>query len=416
VAFLEAALANSSDLLVVIDDAATLTYVSAASQRILGRDGAEWIGHSVFELLHPDDATAAAESLVTSVDSGTGVKDPIEVRVLHADGSWRQVEIVANNLLHDPDVAGILVNARDVSERHASQQRIRHANRRFEQAFSRSPIGMALTELDGRFVRVNHALSELTGRSGTDLLSMHITDVVHHADVDAMRSAVDAVLSGDAPSASLEQRFRRADGRSVWTRSTITMLIGDDDRPEHVLTQIEDIEERRTLLQQLRRSALVDPLTSLANRAGFADHVHRLAPSTRIGVIAIDLDRFKRINDESGHGAGDAVLQEVARRIDAQTRRTDLAARMGGDEFVVVLTDPDPDQLLASANRIVERIALPIDLADGPRFVGASAGVAIGAAADAAELLSRADDASYRSKRSGGSRVVSAHSGPAGEP
>jgi GGDEF domain-containing protein len=89
---------------------------------------------------------------------------------------------------------------------------------------------------------------------------------------------------------------------------------------------------------------------------------------------------------------------------------------MGGDEFVIVFTDPDPDQLLASANRIVERIALPIDLADGPRFVGASAGVAIGAAADAAELLSRADDASYRSKRSGGSRVVSAHSGPAGEP
>lgn len=406
VAFLEAALANSSDLLVVIDDAATLTYVSAASQRILGRDGAEWLGRSVFELLHPDDAAAAAESLVTSVDSGTGVKDPIEVRVLHSDGTWREVEIVANNLLHDPDVAGILINARDVAERHASQRRIRHANRRFEQAFTRSPIGMALTDIHGRFVRVNHALCELIGRDATELLTMNMAEVVHHADLDAVQSATATVLAGEAPGASLEQRFRRADGRNVWTRSTITVLNGDDDRPEHVLTQIEDIEERRTLLQQLRRSALVDPLTSLANRAGFAEHVERLPPSTPVGVIAIDLDRCKRINDESGHGAGDAVLQEVARRIDAQTRRTDLAARMGGDEFVIVFTDPDPGQLLASANRIVERIAQPIDLADGPRYVGASAGVAIGPAADAADLLNRADDASYRSKRSGGSRVV----------
>ncbi|MFN7148431.1 MAG: diguanylate cyclase domain-containing protein [Microthrixaceae bacterium] len=406
IGFLRAALANSSDLLVVIDEHADLTFVSAASQRILGRAPTDWIGRNVFELLHPDDATAAAESLVTSVDSGVGVKDPIEVRVRHADGTWREVEIVANNLLHDPEVAGILINARDVSERHESRRRIQHANRRFELAFARSPIGMALTSLDGCFARVNQAMCDLVGRSAPELLTMSIFDVVHDADVEpGIRAGVE-LLEGNAASFSMEQRFLHAGGRNVWTRSTVTVLTDDDDRPEHFLVQIEDVEERRRLMQQLRRSALVDPLTSLANRAGFAEHVQRLPPEALIGVIAIDLDRFKRINDESGHSAGDAVLQEVARRIDAQTRREDLAARMGGDEFVIVCADPGEERLLATAHRIVDRIAQPIDLPDGVRYVGASAGVAIGRAQEADSLLNAADEASYTSKRSGGNSVV----------
>lgn len=404
--FVEAALANSSDLLVVIDESATLTFVSAAAVRILGRAPQEWLGRNVFELLHPDDATAAAESLVTSVDDGIGVKDPIEVRVLHADGSWRHVEIVANNLLHDPDVGGLLINARDVSERQCSRVRLEHANRRFQQAFDRSPIGMALTTLEGRFERANSALCDLVGRTAPELLNLSMLDVIHRSDLDAAASAVSEVLDGIDPSRSIELRFRHRDGRPRWTRCTLAMLTDDDEQPEHCLLQIEDIEERRRLLQQLRRSALVDPLTSLANRAGFADHVAQLERSATIGVIAIDLDRFKRINDESGHSAGDAVLQEVARRIESQVRRSDLAARMGGDEFVVVSAAADPEQIHALAHRVAERVRQAIDLPDGPRHVGASVGVAIGPAADATELLHLADAASYRSKRSGGNSVV----------
>jgi diguanylate cyclase (GGDEF)-like protein/PAS domain S-box-containing protein len=407
-AFLAAALANSSDLLVVIDDAAKLTFVSAAAERILSRSPQDWIGRDVFELLHPDVAAAAAESLVTSMDSGTGVKDPIEVRVLHADGTWREVEIVANNLLHDPEVNGILINARDVSERQESRRRIDHANRRFELAFSRSPIGMALTTLDGRLVRVNQALADLVGHSPQDLLTMSIRDLVDDTDRDTMATALADVLQERCPSHSMEQRFRDAAGHRKWTRCTITVLRDEDDHAEHYLLQIEDIGERRRLLQELRRSALVDALTSLANRAGFAEFVERLSPSTPIGVLALDLDRFKRINDESGHGAGDAVLQEVARRIEGQVRRGDLVARMGGDEFVVVCVDIEPDQLMALGERIVDRIGEPIGLADGARFVGASAGAALGSAADSATVLHHADQASYRSKRSGGNTVAAA--------
>lgn len=406
VAFLNAALANSSDLVVVIDESGTLTYASGASERILGRAPDEWIGRSVFELLHPEDASAAAESMVTSVEGGTGVKDPIELRVLHADGRWREVEVVANNLLHDPEVAGILINARDVSERHDSRRRITLANRRFEHAFMRSPIGMAFTTLEGRFVRANPALCELLGREVQDLLTMSILELTHPDDIERTVHAAVQVLDGEVPSFSLEKRFVHADGHELWTRATVTVLHDSDDRPLHFLTQVEDVEERRSLMDQLRRSALVDPLTGLANRAGLEEHLVMLPDAGIVGVIAIDLDRFKDVNDTAGHAAGDEVLVEVARRITETTRGADHGARIGGDEFVVVCREPDPDRLAAMARRLVERISQPIRTESGSVRVGASAGLAIGPVDDATDLLRRSDSASYDAKRGGGNAVV----------
>ena len=404
--FLRAALANSSDLVVVIDESATLTYVSGASDRILGRSADEWIGRNVFELLHPDDASAAAESMVTSVESGTGVKDPIELRVLHADGRWREVEVVANNLLHDPEVAGILINARDVSERHDSHRRITSANRRFEQAFVRSPIGMAITTLEGRFVRANPAMCELLGRDARELLTRSILELTHPDDIELTITAALELLEGDVPSFSLEKRFVHADGTEMWTRSSVTVLRDDDDMPLHFLTQVEDVGERRSLLEQLRRSALLDPLTGLANRAGYEEYLATLPRSSTVGVIALDLDRFKDVNDTAGHAAGDEVLAEVARRITETTRADDHAARIGGDEFVVVCLEPDLARLTGVAQRLVDEIRRPIRT--DPRLVGigASAGLAIGPASRATELLRLSDAASYEAKRSGGNSVV----------
>lgn len=401
-----AALANSSDLVVVIDETATLTYVSAASRRVLGREPEEWVGRSALELLHPDDSHGAVESLVASVDSGEGVKDPIEVRVLHATGDWREVEIVANNLLHDPEVAGILINARDVSERRVSQRREQRERRRFEQAFQRSPIGMALTTLEGRFVRVNEAMCDLLGRSSRTLLSTSILDVTDPRDEAATVASAIELLEGRSASFSLEKRFVDGRGRPIWTRSTVTVLSDDDGEPLSFLTQIENIEERRELLEQLRRSALIDPLTGLSNRAGFEEYLGALPPGLTVAVLAFDLDRFKVVNDTAGHAAGDEVLRTVARRILSSIRSEDLGARIGGDEFVVVSAHPRTEpEVLAFAQRLVERLRSPIDICDSIQYVGSSGGVTTGRAAEALDLLVRADRASYAAKRAGGDQV-----------
>lgn len=401
--FLRAALAHSSDLVVVVDRAGTLTYVSEAAGRILGLVPTEWLGRSVFDLIHPDDVGAASESLVTGVGTGSGVKEPLELRIRHSDGHWCVVEAVGNNLLADPLVAGILINVRDVSERRLAKQQELRARGRFEQAFERSPIGMALTTLDGHFVRVNHAMCDLLGRAPTRLLSDSVLEVTHPDDVEVtIRSAVE-LLEGNSPSYSLEKRFLTGDGQTVWTRATVTLLRGDDEEPVHFLMQIENIEERRVLIEQLRHSALVDPLTGLANRTGLDEYLGTMSPAQPIAVLALDLDTFKHTNDTAGHAAGDQVLRVVADRIRSAIRPTDQAARVGGDEYVVVCSAPGSSEWVRSlADRLVATIHEPISYNGTLHTVGASVGAALGVARSAGMLLDRADNASYHAKRSGG--------------
>jgi diguanylate cyclase (GGDEF)-like protein/PAS domain S-box-containing protein len=406
-AFLRAALVNSSDLLVVIDESATLTYVSSASERILGLRAVEWIGRDVLELLHPDDVATAIESLVTSIGSGGGVKDPLEVRVRHADGRWREVEIVANNLLDDPAVRGILINARDVSERRQAQRRAARAKGQFEQAFERSPIGMALTTVEGRYERVNEAMCSLLDRTPAEMLATSVLDTTHPEDLAATVAAAVDLIEGRTQSFSLDKRLITGGGSPIWTRATTTLLRDDDGQPKHFLTQVENIEERRHLLEQLRRSALLDPLTGLANRAGLEEYLSLLAPSTQIGVIALDLDGFKAVNDTSGHAAGDQVLRVIGGRIRRSIRPSDHAARIGGDEFVVVtVVPPSEEKLAGAAARLVHRLTVPVAHGEQTLVVGASAGVALGTAGDRIAVLTSADDASYAAKRRGGNQVV----------
>lgn len=129
----------------------------------------------------------------------------------------------------------------------------------------------------------------------------------------------------------MEKRFVAPDGLPVWTRATTTILRSDDGTPLHFLTQVEDIEERRQLIEELRVSALRDPLTGLANRAGLSEFLGSLHDDETVGVIALDLDRFKVVNDTLGHSVGDEVLRVVADRIRASIRGEDHAARTGGD-------------------------------------------------------------------------------------
>jgi diguanylate cyclase (GGDEF)-like protein len=165
----------------------------------------------------------------------------------------------------------------------------------------------------------------------------------------------------------------------------------------------------------VQRQAHHDPLTGLANRALFEDAFARqLALSERAGspfaVLAIDLDEFKAVNDQLGHAAGDAVLREAAGRITGTVRASDMAARMGGDEFSVLLADANREEAVQTAERLVAALSQPYPGVSTP--VSASVGIAIyHAEAKPADLLDTADRALYQAKRSGRNRVCVAPTG-----
>jgi diguanylate cyclase (GGDEF)-like protein/PAS domain S-box-containing protein len=201
---------------------------------------------------------------------------------------------------------------------------------------------------------------------------------------------------------SLEYRLIARDGRVVWLRDEGVVVVDERGKPLHLQGYLLDITREREAEQQLRQLALYDPLTGLANRAFFHERLRhsiklRHDDERATGLLYIDLDDFKAINDRWGHDLGDDVLREIGRRIEASVRPSDTAARLGGDEFAVVLMEPvTPEEAVAVAERLLAEIGRPMESGSGPLHTSASIGIAFGS--DDETLLKEADIAMYRAK------------------
>jgi diguanylate cyclase (GGDEF)-like protein/PAS domain S-box-containing protein len=201
---------------------------------------------------------------------------------------------------------------------------------------------------------------------------------------------------------SLEYRLIARDGRTVWLRDEGVVVLDDRQQPLYLQGYLLDITREREAEQQLRQLALYDPLTGLANRAFFHERLRhaiklRHDEGKATGLLYIDLDDFKGINDRWGHDLGDDVLNEIGKRIERSVRPGDTAARLGGDEFAVVLTEPvTPDDATGVAERLLKEIGRPLESGSGTLYLSASIGIAFGS--DDETLLKEADIAMYRAK------------------
>jgi diguanylate cyclase (GGDEF)-like protein/PAS domain S-box-containing protein len=201
---------------------------------------------------------------------------------------------------------------------------------------------------------------------------------------------------------SLEYRLIARDGRVVHLRDEGVIVVDEQGEPLYLQGYLLDITRQREAEQQLRQLALYDPLTGLANRAFFHERLKhaiklRHEEGHATGLLYIDLDDFKGINDRWGHDLGDEVLHEIGRRIERSVRPGDTAARLGGDEFAVVLTEPvTPEDAVGVAERLLAEISRPLESGAGPLYTAASVGIAFGG--DDETLLREADIAMYRAK------------------
>jgi diguanylate cyclase (GGDEF)-like protein len=175
--------------------------------------------------------------------------------------------------------------------------------------------------------------------------------------------------------------------------------------PLYFVAQIQDISEQRTASEQLKELTLHDALTGLANRVLFADRLSHAVERSRqtrerIAVLFVDLDRFKSVNDNFGHAAGDELLRQAAQRMRSAVRPADTVARLGGDEFTVLCEDLNAvNEASWVADRVSAALERPFDLFGSRTTIGVSIGVAVADADDNAEaLLDKADAAMYRAK------------------
>ena len=201
---------------------------------------------------------------------------------------------------------------------------------------------------------------------------------------------------------SVEYRLLASDGRVVWVRDEGVVVVDDDGAPLYLQGYLLDVTAEREAQAQLRQMALYDPLTGLANRAFFHEQLQHATALRKVGVeqtalLFVDLNHFKEVNDRFGHDVGDAVLARLGHRIQRTVRAGDSAARVGGDEFAIVLAAvSEPGEASQAAERLLEKIVEPIGL--GPEFVSVSASIGIALGDEPEVLLKEADAAMYRAK------------------
>lgn len=283
-------------------------------------------------------------------------------------------------------------------------ERLADSERQFRDIFESGPLAIAQLDAGGKVLRINPALRRLLGRSSKDIRARGLSRLVLSSDRPAFSHAV-AAAAAAAPTASLEIRLLLAAGPTIWCE--VAMSAGrDHDGRRTVLVQIADIDERKRNERELERRAAHDSLTGLPNRAALKQELTDLRidnATLRVGMLFLDIDRFKTINDEHGHHVDDEVLIEVAERLRHLVRREDLVVRLGGDEFVVLHshagTDGQTRRAEHLASRIQQAFGKRVATTAGPLLVSLSVGIAHATNLDELDnLTQRADTAMYRDK------------------
>ena len=420
-----ASVLNSATEQIIIgtDLAGLVTVFNVGAERILGYRAADMIGRLPMEIWEPAQIADRAAEL--GIPAGPGVfvhalKNGAQAETRQwayhtQDGRTVQVMLTATAMR---DSAGVITGyigvGSDVSEQRRTEHALADSEQRFRLAFETSSVGMYLTDLDparpGQILRANQAMADLVGIPAAKLAGQTVLDITHPIDLGSAQGNLEEMTSGRVGTIRREKAFRHANGDVVWAQLSLSRVESDGER--YVVALAEDITARKHAEDALRHQSLHDPLTGLANRSLFRDRLeHALAASTRsarpVGVLYIDLDGFKQVNDNAGHGAGDELLIVAAGRLSQATRPGDTVGRLGGDEFAILCPDlVDSVGLQAVAERVLHTINTVFPLAAGHHRISASVGVALSDEFSTVDsLLALADAGMYSAKKAGKNRV-----------
>lgn len=400
----------------------TITVFNEGAERMLGYRADEVVGRMTPELIH-DRQEIAERGAELGLDPGfevfvalvrNGDAEMREWTYVRKDGTKIPVSLTVTAIRDTHgEVTGFVGIARDIAESRRAQTELRTAEELFRRTFEGAAIGVALVAPDGRWLQVNRALCDLLGYSADELLAGSFQEITHPDDLETDLELVADVLAGRIEGYEMEKRYLRKDGTVIWGLLTVSLVRAEDGTPQHFVSQVQDITARKQAEAALAHQATHDDLTGLWNRRRMDEELHRVSAHARrygsdAALLLIDLDGFKAINDRLGHAAGDAFLNAVGASLRSALRESDSCARIGGDEFAVLLPHSDQASALLTAERIVSGIsALRAGTGPDDPTATASVGVALLTADEDPDAWMRtADVALYRAKAEGGGRAV----------
>ncbi|WP_233576532.1 sensor domain-containing protein [Saccharopolyspora rhizosphaerae] len=356
--------------------------------------------------VHPDDREWVRQAWRPLLERGAPVE--IEHRYVRSEGTTRILRLHGTKIA-DADGRDLFVGtAQDVTEQRAVVTRMERSSQRFSDLVNITPVGIGLFDRTERLVNANDALCDLLGYRLDQMRGLSTRDITHPDEVDPSLPAPDE--SSGVRRRAPQRVMVRADGEPVYCELHTSSSV-QDDGTEFWLVVFQDITERRRAAEALRYQATHDDLTGLPNRTAVKELLGRLmgrADSPEIAVLFCDIDNFKRVNDSLGHDAGDELLVALARRLEGGLPEECTAARLSGDEFVIICSDVEAcggvDQLATRVSALL-RTAVPVhgQLVRVSSSIGAA--VPNGSGAGGEDLLRFADAAMFEAKRRGSGKV-----------
>ena len=415
----EALRASEAELRLIMDNVpARVSYIDRDYRyRFLNRHDEDWLAESRKDLAGKrvvdvvgEERFGQVKPLFDRVLAGETVST--EQMLVQPDGSvkWESVHYAPNRDA-EGGVIGIYAVHTDVHDQKRNEEALRRANWMLSSHISNTPLAVMEWDRDYRLVRWSPQAEHIFGWTTGEVLGMPLTEnvLLHEDDLPASSSLIERLSSGDEPRATGLTRNHRKDGETIWCEWYHSALLDDQGQIVSILSFVQDVSSRIQAEERLQYLATRDALTGLPNRLLLQERLTQAIAQARrsgrrLGVLFIDLDRFKNVNDTLGHRIGDELLKRVSRALAGALRETDLLARLGGDEFMVIVDDfDDPAVLGRVAQKLCDAVAHPIRVEDHDIYVTSSIGIAVypDDSDDPEELLKHADVAMYRSKELG---------------
>ncbi|HEX9198473.1 MAG TPA: EAL domain-containing protein [Acidobacteriaceae bacterium] len=394
-----------------------ISYVNENGEQSIGKPRAELLGRNLSEVLPYLVSTKMMDRYKQVVLSGIPFTDEHVVEREGVDPYWIVMQVVR---LGD----GVAVTNRDVTEERAHQHQIANLNELTQSMIENAPFSIIATDPAGTVTAMNPAAESLTFYRKHELIGQHSMVMLHdpaEMSVRAVQLSKDMHQPVQAGFNSLiakprqgqtdehEWTYVRKDGSRIWVNLAMTALKTEGGKIAGYLGIAFDITERKKLTEYVNHLAHHDQLTGLPNRVLLDDRMRQAIQRAKrnrhkVAVLMVDVDYFKRINDSLGHSAGDSLLDSIAKKLCSAVRQTDTVARMGGDEFVIVMPEfRDEKDAERCAEAIIQKVSTPTMLGNREVNVTVSVGLCIfpDCASDADSLLKNADQALYEAKESG---------------
>ncbi|EDZ63247.1 diguanylate cyclase/phosphodiesterase (GGDEF & EAL domains) with PAS/PAC and GAF sensor(s) [Sulfurimonas gotlandica GD1] len=388
-------------------------YVSESLENILGYKPEAFLNSHIkySKIIHEDDLERVFIEVQENSQKRVASFQHEDYRIKRHDGSYAWIHDTTQ-IVYDSnkDISHYIGYIVDITEQREKEEELHDYIERFNLAIESSRDGLWDWSIKKNTMFCSTALLTMLGYENDDVECSFefLKRLVHPDDVGDAEKKLHEHLNANTEYYETEYRVMTKSGEYKWILNRAKVLFDKEWAPDRVIGFYTDIDSRKELELRLEHLSMTDKLTGLLNRNGLIENFEIFQKSAqrfdrKMGLMFIDLDGFKKVNDTLGHAAGDEVLIIISDRLQSMSRSNEIAVRIGGDEFVIFIPEyEDIDELSSLSQRILDSFSIPLSIKDGEVSIGMSIGIATADNRETLdEILSRADEAMYKVKKSG---------------